>query len=239
MANKDITFSILCPTRKRPDSMERLTKSIFNMAENPKKVEIIFYIDSDDLESKEKADELKQEYEIEYIIGERIVLSDMWNKCYNRARGSICFQGGDDIIMRTQGWDTQIAAKFDEIDDKIGFVFGDDMSRGHPLGHFGTHGFLHRNWIDTAGYFSPSCFSCDWGDTWLNDIAKMINRHYFVPIITEHMHPNLQKAEWDQVHLDRLERGKKDNVEQKYRDLYKERVEVADKLLKFIKEFKK
>ena len=232
----DIRFSILCPTRKRPHNMELLTKSIIDTAHSPEVIEIIFYIDDDDDESLSKSRELSSHHNVRSIVGKRIVLSQMWNICHQHAVGEIFMHCGDDIIMRTSGWDSIVFNAFEEIHDKIAFVYGDDMNPG-VIPNFGTHGFIHRNWTDTIGYFVPPYFSSDWNDTWLNDVAKMLNRHYQIPIQTEHMHPGAGKGVYDITHKERLERGRRDKVEQMYYAYHHERVRDAEKLAKFISDY--
>ena len=117
-----IKFSALCPTRKRPDNMARLAHSFFKRSKNPDENEIVFYIDDDDTESIKKAQELQSLYNVQYIVGERIVLSQMWNKCYDICKGEYVFHCGDDIIMLTPDWDTIVENKFLEFDDRIAFV---------------------------------------------------------------------------------------------------------------------
>lgn len=229
-------ISVLCPTRKRPQNMHKLCSSLYDTADNPQQIELIFYIDSDDEQSVSMFDLLDSKYEnISYVSGERIVLSQMWNECWKVAKGEIYFHCGDDIIMRTPGWDTEVINKFNQYEDHIMFVHGNDLY--HPFPGFGTHGFIHRNWTDTVGYFVPPYFSSDYNDTWLNEVSDMIMRHFSVPIITEHMHFVVNKSEIDETHRDRLIRHKNDNVDALYRSLHHERVSDAEKLQEFIDNF--
>ena len=228
-------FSALCPTRKRPDNMSRLADSFFQMSKSPEENELVFYIDNDDTESITKAQELQTQYNIQYVVGERIVLSQMWNECYNICKGEYLFHCGDDIVMRTPNWDNIVESKFDEYPDKIVFVYGDDMNPG--ISHdFGTHGFIHRRWAETVGYFVPPYFSSDWNDTWLNDVGKGLNRHVRVEIQTEHMHPGPGKAEYDITHRERLERGRVDGVQTLYNSKILERQQDIRKLEQVINE---
>ena len=231
-----VKFSALCPTRKRPDNMARLAHSFFQMSKNPDENELVFYIDNDDTESITKAQELQTQYNIQYIVGERIVLSEMWNECYKICKGEYLFHCGDDIVMKTPNWDNIVENKFLEFNDKIAFVYGDDLNPAMP-DDFGTHGFLHRNWVDTVGYFVPPYFSSDYNDTWLNEVSKSIGRHYKVNIVTDHLHPGIGKATWDQTHKDRLIRHRSDNVEGIYESKQIERQQDCLKLLNFIEKF--
>lgn len=201
-------ISVCCPTRGRPDNMRRLAESIRATAAG--EVELVFYIDLDDGPSVATAVELKARH----VIGERIVLSDMWNACAAAAAGDILMQCGDDIVFRTPGWDTAVTAEFDACPDRILLVHGDDGVHGARLA---THGFVHRTWVDAVGYFLPPGFSCDMSDLWLNDVAIALSRRVYLPhLLTEHMHPIVGKASLDQTHRDRLAAGRRDNVHALY-----------------------
>lgn len=131
-------------------------------------------------------------------------LSVKWNECYEVAQGDVFMHCGDDIIFRTPGWDEVVREAFDEVPDKVLFAFGRD---GYQDGNnFGTHGFIHRTWVDTVGYLFPPYFVSDYNDTFLNDVSKLIDRHREIPIFTEHMHYICGKAEIDQNTRERLER---------------------------------
>lgn len=219
-------ISILLPSRGRPSNIVRLANSIFETASNPSEIEIIVRLDEDDPKLNEYMDSPPKQ--TTYFTGPRVVLSEMWNECYERARGDILMHCGDDIIFRTMGWDAVVKDTFELYPDRIVFVFGNDDSPHN--GTFGTHGFIHRNWVKAVGYFVPPYFSSDYNDTWLNDVARMIDRHRHIPILTEHMHPDLNKAELDQTHKDRIKRHKKDNVAQIYKDRHEDRLSDANKL---------
>ena len=60
---------------------------------------------------------------------------------------------GDDLTFDTPGWDGVVREAFEQTPDKILFAYGNDLG---PHGEtFGTHGFVHRRWVETLGYFVP------------------------------------------------------------------------------------
>lgn len=197
-------ISVCCPTRGRPESMRRLAESIRATAAG--EVELVFYIDLDDGPSCAAAVELGARH----FLGERIVLSDMWNACAAAASGDIVMQCADDIVFRTPGWDLEVEAAFARVPDRIALVYGNDLVHGPRLG---THGFIHRAWMDAVGYMLPPGFSCDMSDLWVNEVAEELGRRVYLPrVITEHMHPSVGKGRLDQTHRDRLARGRADDV---------------------------
>jgi len=230
----DDIISILVPTRGRPKNMQTLLDSIKDTSRNFNQVEIIFYIDNDDRDSIDKIKNLVKQYgeNIKYTIGQRIVLSQMWNKCFDLASGNIFMHCGDDIIFKSNNWDDLIKNAFKKYDDKIVLVYGRDGNHDERLS---THAFLHRNWVDCVGYLVPPYFSSDWNDVWLFDVSGMINRRkYLKDVFTEHMHPHIGKADFDKTHQEREERGLKDNVKKIYKSHSSNRKKDAFKLLNFI-----
>lgn len=220
-------ISVLCPTRQRPDSVKRLLDSIAMTAATTK-VEVVFRTDDDSPLDMN----LAQSSRITEVRGPRITLSQMWNEAYAASRGEIVMQCGDDIVFRTHGWDERVRQEFAAVPDHIALVYGNDLLQGANLA---THGFVHHTWVDTLGYFTPPYFSCDYGDAWLHDIAARVGRLRYMPdVVTEHMHPNVGKAAWDQNHLDRVARGQRDNVSQVWADTWQEREQGAETLRKLM-----
>jgi len=231
-------ISILVPTRGRPNNMVRLWDSIENTVSNPKNVEIIFYIDDDDKQSIELVKKQKPlKCVVKYIIGERIVLSKMWNECHKIAKGPYYHHCGDDVVFRTKNWDKIILEEFSKYPDKIVFIWPRDREKSRGK-NGGTHGFLHDNWINTVGYFMPPYFSSDMNDRWLTEVSKKIGRDVFLEdVYVEHMHYAFGKATKDKTHMERLARRRKDRVKKLYDDLTDKREEDCRKLEEFIDGF--
>lgn len=135
-------------------------------------------------------------------------LSGLWNLAAEVVEGDILMQCADDIRFRTDGWDRAVIDAFDQYPDKIVYVYGRD---GITDERMATHGFMHRRWYETLGYFTWPEFSSDYGDLWNHTIAERLGRlHYLPDVYTEHLHPSVGKAELDQTHLDRIDRDADD-----------------------------
>jgi len=194
---EDMIITLLIPTRKRPDIMQRIWNSANETASSPISLQISFFIDADDRESIAKLslmmsrerDKYPDSKRITGVVHKRLLIgSDMWNHAYrgSEVTGDIVFYGCDNAVFKTKGWDETIREEFRKVPDRILYVHGKDGVRKDDLG---TMGFIHRNWINAVGFVTPPYFIFYKADRWLTDTAKKIGRDvYREDILIEHTH---------------------------------------------------
>lgn len=204
-------ISVVMPTRGRPANVLRVIQSARETAELPP--DFVFYVDDDDAASLEAV----RSVGASVVVGERVVLSAMWNEAAKLAIHDVVMHCGDDIVFRTPGWDRIVLDEFERWPDRLVLVHGRD---GFQDARLATHGFYHRAWIDTFGYLVPPYFASDYNDLWNTEVADSAGRRVYKPeIYTEHMHPVAGKAELDQTHRERLARHASENVDHAWHDL--------------------
>lgn len=197
-------------------------------------IEVIAYLDEDDptrgqypdshVPNRAKNDPLS----ITYVVGPRIMFSDLWNKCYPASKGDIVMHAGDDQIFRTMNWDEMTENAYAKCPDKILMVHGSDA--GQHFGNFGAIVCLSRQWCDTVGYVTPPYFVGDCPDDWLNYVANTLGRRIYLPFVTEHMHPLFGKAPVDDTHRERREREQQHDPRAVYAGMGQQRDEDVRKL---------
>lgn len=188
-------ISLLAPTRARPNNMQRLWDSIEETADNLDNIEIVFYLDDDDEAGHEKFLEMsKKNQNIIATGGARLEIgSNMWNEAYTKATGEIIMLASDDIVFRTPHWDTTVIGRFHRTPDRIRYVWGNDGWK--RFRRWGTHGFIHRNWVNAVGYFVPPLTFYGMDD-WFTVIAKKVGRADLLEdMLIEHLHVMFQKTE--------------------------------------------
>ena len=216
-------ISVCLPTRGRPDRFLHLCQTLLDLADKPDEIEIISYHDNDDPSRYQYIGNHKE------IVGDRIVMSDMWNKCWEKATGPIYMVTMDDIVFMTKGWDTQVYGAFDKYPDKIAYVY----FASHPyMWRLGSTFCLHKNWTDTIGRLLPPYFPTHLSDNWINDIAKGLNRRHYLYYAWV-----MQDYIYDQTKKDYDVRHKQYPPWPIYRRKRRERVGEMEKLKKFIEEY--
>jgi hypothetical protein len=221
-------ISVLVPSRGRPDEFTRMVKSLYDTAAFADRIEVVCWLDTDDPAFGTYW--TMTDWPIKYLHGGRKLLSECWNTCADQASGEILMHAGDDLTFNTDGWDWHVQNAFNQIPDRIGLVYGNDLSTNFP--DLATHGFVHRNWVEAVGYFLPPLFSCDWNDVWLTEVAQKIGRAFPLPeVVIEHWHYTFGKAERDQTHADREDRGAADDVVGLFKRTANDRASDAQKLL--------
>jgi len=184
-------IAILTPSRGRPERLLDHWVSFLETVAHPELIHLYIYIDGDDqcLEDYKCLDFPRKDL-ISMHIGPRTIMSDMVNILYDQSKQEeIIYFGADDLLMRTEHWDEVIRKGFDRFLDKLVLFFGrDDCESQHISKEFSSHPVIHRNFVDAVGYVSPPIFTCDFADTWINDIFKRIGRVEKLPYYNEHVH---------------------------------------------------
>lgn len=193
------TIAILVPTRGRPQRLVGMMQSAIAMALNPELIEFVVYFDHDDIEIPSEI----YNYKTRVIKGPKLWLSSMYNACAAISSAQYLMYGSDDIMFATKSWDYQVRNAIDAFPNQFGLVFPNDLSS--YKGTLATHGFVHKKWIDTFGYFLPPYFPDVYGDTWLTAIAQEIGRlSYLEEVVVEHNQYRQGKANFDATYASRV-----------------------------------
>lgn len=229
-------IAVVLPTRNRPHLLERFVKSLYSNASNKHNISVYLYVDDDDNLTEYALKNLSVLYKnkIFSLVGPRILMSETANKLLPYIKEDIFFLGGDDLVIKTNDWDDKIVQKFDSLEDKIGLIYGDDLTLNPSYKNFATHPILHRRWVSELGYLTPPYFSSDYADTWLNYIADNLNRKFKLDFINEHMHWTFGKSQVDMTYMENRNRFSKDNPIAIYNSLESKRNEDVLKLRKLI-----
>jgi glycosyltransferase involved in cell wall biosynthesis len=204
MANRPIptdpVISMLLPTRGRPALARRFFQSVLQTTSRPDRVEIILYVDEDDVDSH-RLD--SPGLNITRIVGPRRSMGDYNSVCLKRARGDIIVLANDDMMIRTPGWDDKIAAVHAGFADGVYLAYANDlfMSRRRA-----TFPILSRRFCDVLGDPFPSAYRGSFIDTHLFDIFKRLQHagldriRYLDDVVFEHLHYRTGKAEYDETY---------------------------------------
>lgn len=227
-------ISILSPTRNRPNNIRRLVDSIIDTVNDINNIEFLVYIDDDDEASIPALQEVAEKINTNAIQGNKMVGSQMYNELGKIAQGDIIMFAADDIVFKTKNWDKIVIDKFNEYEDKILFIYGED---GFQHGRIGTHGFIHRFWIDIVGYVLPPKLASAYTDEWITNLAERVDRKlYLSDLFIEHLHPAIGKAQTDSTYSERIE--VMGDIGALYQNLEPDRIQDAKKLKEFINIFK-
>ena len=206
-------ISVLTPTRGRPDLMDRMLKSAFVTASNPKEVEFLFYIDIDDPKLKQyKGLPHINGCNAEIVVGDPIRPIQSWNVLAKKAKGDLLMLGNDDLVFGSVGWDVAFHKAAKKYKDDIYCLWANDLING---GNHCAFPVVSRKWVDTLGYFTKELFLAGYVDTWIFEMAKSLNRcHYLKDVIIEHRHFTTGKAPFDETYA-RTRRTPEGNLWQK------------------------
>jgi hypothetical protein len=191
-------FSILVPTRQRPEIFARMIQSAkYNESVD---CEVLIFFDEDDAS--------KDSYDL--TLADDAIMEDVnsvgfaWNRLAEDAQGEFLMMANDDIVFE-QDWDMKLLPLLEARLPADGFsVFWcEDGTRRSAC----TFPFVSRKWYEALGYLAPTCFNFLWHDTWVGDVAQRANRGFHIPeVLIEHRHFSLKdetgqlKAKYDDTY---------------------------------------
>lgn len=174
----------ICPSRKRPERLERLIKSWKNTTTNLS--DLLVVIDSDDISYKElitKYPEIIWEI-TEPVFGSFLHLINSKAVKYSTEYQYIGFME-DDIVFETPGYESKFITKLKEL-GKTGIVHAKD---GIDKRKFVSIPVVDSHIIRTLGWLAPPCLKSLWADNFWRQMANALGTYYkFEDIVIKHYH---------------------------------------------------
>lgn len=193
----------MLPTRGRPQLAERFFSSVIAESVRLESVEIVLYVDDDDVESHQLD---SPDVRVRRIIGPRLTMGQYNSRCLAEARGDIIVLANDDMVIRTRGWDERLRALDASIPDRIYLAYCNDLFKGAKLCAFPI---LSRRTCELLADPFPAAYKGAFIDHHLLDIFQRLRYlgndriRYLDDVIFEHLHYRTGKAEKDQTYVQR------------------------------------
>ena len=208
MTDHRISISLLLPTRGRRALVERLFDSIVATTANLKELEVVMYIDEDDLPTHQIAHPLLSLVKLIKPPGEK--MGRMNQLCYETSCGRYVMLMNDDVVFRTKAWDVLVLENFARFDDDIALVYGNDLHQSEALA---TLPIVSRAVCDVMGGICPGDYLNLYIDLHLFDVFRSLAKLgyprtvYLGHVIFEHMHYETGKSTMDVTYAKKNERA--------------------------------
>jgi hypothetical protein len=174
-----------------------MLNSLFSLADSPYDLEVVAYIDDDDLETLALD---VSPWNVIKIVGPRQTMGRLNAACYAKSKGDIVALGNDDMVVRTRGWDTRIRGEVERFQDKVYLLYPNDMYKRSKIC---TFPIFSRVTCDSIGDPFPAEYRGAFIDVHVMDIFKRLGGYgyhrvvYLDDVVFEHMHYKLGKSEFD------------------------------------------
>lgn len=199
-----MTFSLLCPSRGRVSQAEALIHSVCLTAAQPDRVELLFYVDSNDpclcayrylfATTAKRFGKLRR---CVLVVGEPMTIGRAWNVLARTAEGDVLMMANDDQLYVDYGWDDRAAEAFEQYPDSMVCTFFDQNLGGGRA----DFPMVPRRWFEVLGYFTPELFAFWWHDQWIIDVATRAGRmHAIKGVCVDHVHFTGYLAAFDETY---------------------------------------
>lgn len=183
----DKLIAAIVASRERPDRLDSLLQAAADT--DTRHVEWFVGLDDDDEHNYPRRDG------VNYIVGKRAGLIGVCNALAARVWDDypILGQFDDDQWPRTRHWDVQVIRAMEKLGG--GLVYTNDgwMGEQTPVCPFWSSAFAKRiGWL-----YHPDLRHL-FADNTVLELARSVGRVAYLPdVLIEHVHPILEKAEWD------------------------------------------
>ena len=180
--------------------VQRFFQSLIAQTANPKDVEVVLYVDEDDLQSHHLN---CNGMSLVRIIGPRLSMGGYNKTCLNRASGEIVILMNDDVVIRTSGWDRVIRDLAADIGDGIFLAYANDLHFG---GSLCTFPILSRKACEVMVIPYPEEYQYWFIDRHMLDIFRRLrhmgqNRIFYLDqVVFEHLHFDIGKGALDRTY---------------------------------------
>ena len=201
-----IDISLLLPTRGRPKLLRRLFDSVADTTSRLARLEVVLYVDDDDLPTHEVTHPSLQLMKLIKPPGEK--MGRMNQMCYEASRGRFVMLMNDDVVFRTNAWDARVLDAFARFPDEAALVYGNDLHRQKSLA---TLPIVPRAVCDVLGGICPKDYLNVYIDMHLFDVFKKLAKlgyhrtAYLEDVIFEHLHHEAGKSSMDATYVKRNE----------------------------------
>ena len=193
-------ISLLLPTRGRPSLVNRLFTSITNTTSILDQIEVVLYVDEDDVGSHGLD---SKDFRVVRIIGPALTMGGYNSACLQKAQGDIVILANDDMVIRTSAWDDRIRELDAEFSDRIYLGYANDLFK---KSRFCTFPIMSRRACELLVNPYPTEYRRAFIDIHLFDIFKRLqhaghNRiRYCNDLVFEHLHYRTGKAPYDETY---------------------------------------
>jgi hypothetical protein len=181
------TFSLIVPTRGRPDLLRRFLASVATTAYHPERIEVVLVIDADDRASAAVG---HSGLVIRRVTGPPGRTMGALNAAgYAASAGDFVMLLNDDVVVRSRGWDATALACFRRFPDPIALVHvNDTLIREHLC----TFPLVSRTFCELAGGVCPTAYRRYRIDDHIEDVFNLLaalgeRRAVYLPdVVFEH-----------------------------------------------------
>jgi hypothetical protein len=203
----DVDISLLVPTRGRVELVGRLVQSLIDTTTDLARIELVLYIDDDDLESQQWADDRMR---VIKVVGPAATMGTYNSVCLKASSGRVVVLLNDDVVVRSQDWDTRVLELDRRFDDQVYLGYGDDCLKRHRVS---TFPILSRATCDLLREPYDRAYRGALIDYHLFDVFKRLARRghdriVFLPdVVVDHLHYRTGRAPFDETYRRRSRFG--------------------------------
>lgn len=182
-----MNFSILLPSRERPELLKSLLNSIKDTTEDLERIEVLLAIDDDDRTDYSFLD--RYDFVRSFKVRRSINFSkDYYNFLVSKSTGKWIICCNDDSKFETNCWDS---TAYSVLSNRSSLIYGfiNDGMDGYRVNHYGEYcsfPLQGRGVYETLGYVFPDRIPIWGANLWTKYLYEEIGSWVKLPILIKH-----------------------------------------------------
>jgi len=227
-----ITFSLIVPSRNRPEQLRRFLESLASTVSHIDAVEVIIVVDEDDPATRAAGHPRLLVRQV--VVAPGLTMGALNMAGYEASTGRYLMLLNDDVVARTQGWDERVLQVFSSHPDEIVLVHTNDTLMRENLCVFPI---VSRTFCELVGGICPRDYVRYRIDDHIEDIFNLLGvlgerRTVYLPdVVFQHLNA-VDQPDGIPVYLSEPKTLAIDKP--RYEALFPQRKELALKVLDYI-----
>lgn len=170
---------LTCPARSRPQLLSKMINSFIITKSDD--TDLVIGLDNDD-DQLQNYINLCNNNNIKFEISRRDNVAYIHNRLANNNPNYDYYMPvNDDIVFRTNNWDTILVSTIEEKGSGWGISYGKDYDANKDIYYkpYPTFGMISGNIVKRLGYLYPPNLKAFYGDTFLLDFGRSLGRLFY------------------------------------------------------------
>ena len=198
-------ISLICPSKNRSLKFQRMSKSLIEKTNDPKRIELLICFDQIEKEihlyDKHISDLINKGFVVKKFFENLNTHAKRNNFLATKSKGQIIFPINDDLIIISNKWDSIIDEEFSKNNEDDPLCIWINCDRKYKNLDYSAFPVINRKWYVLLGYVVPEYFKFWYLDWWICEVSRLSKKYFLSKVCIHQYHAETYIEEKDTTYL--------------------------------------